>query len=772
MLVAARILICLIALAAPLAASQIAQSPTQNTTQAAQTQQTQTSGQSGGTPPFQAGQGVTAPPAISLLGPAAIRFDASQSHGEAAIRIVSTADRKLVLHAGPLSDKQSKEVVPGLIVLEPAELTLAANVPQTVTAKASGVFVDGDAEFDIFAGPHRVGPVTVTRGPFAVSVAETTPTFQSGRRTALTLRNDSRYAHNLRWMAHLGAHRYCGQSSPNCKDDASNWGVVTIPAKDSQTIHIDPPATWFDGSVIDRPAEVWLSLAPDVAMPKRVQKLNATLVGPYVPWQWLFILTMLFLGAMFSLIVRHWVPNTQRKRDLKEQTRRVRSKIDAFSDDIDYELRAQTRVQGHLLESLRKSAWTVMPHYASVASQCAAGLSMLEKRVDLIEEVDSVYAIERVKWQSCPPPSQIDRVEETLRGALEALKKAHLLEPEFTAITAEIDRARALTNRMGAEDAEFGKDLATRLHAMVNELKSYSDTAPYQDLAASLPGLFRTVTAADANGAALDVSPLRYSLLDYNLSALQICRDYIWLASGAATSEKLTTDIKTALIQHLSRQSWGELRLARLLLKQFRENSYEEQVWQAIQAGDEGIYVVHEPTDLHSLQLVQFRIYFRRSELNWAGAKDLIAPEWQFSDGSRPRGWAISHFFTDRRTSPRKWWERWQRWRAGETPHWIETVAVNFEAPPGVADDKVRRLKAAIQLRLSVRHNGADDPRSRTVSEALGLAVSIFIPLVALMASAKEQLAQNPAGGALMIFLLGFSSDALISVFKQRAAGS
>jgi hypothetical protein len=39
-------------------------------------------------------------------------------------------------------------------------------------------------------------------------------------------------------------------------------------------------------------------------------------------------------------------------------------------------------------------------------------------------------------------------------------------------------------------------------------------------------------------------------------------------------------------------------------------------------------------------------------------------------------------------------------------------------------------------------------------------------------AAAKEQLAQNPAGGALMIFLLGFSSDALISVFKRRATGS
>jgi hypothetical protein len=55
------------------------------------------------------------------------------------------------------------------------------------------------------------------------------------------------------------------------------------------------------------------------------------------------------------------------------------------------------------------------------------------------------------------------------------------------------------------------------------------------------------------------------------------------------------------------------------------------------------------------------------------------------------------------------------------------------------------------------------------VTEALGLAVSVAIPFVTLVTSATAQLAQNPAGGGLTIFLLGFSSDAVIAVFKQRA---
>jgi hypothetical protein len=50
--------------------------------------------------------------------------------------------------------------------------------------------------------------------------------------------------------------------------------------------------------------------------------------------------------------------------------------------------------------------------------------------------------------------------------------------------------------------------------------------------------------------------------------------------------------------------------------------------------------------------------------------------------------------------------------------------------------------------------------------------VSIFVPLVSLVAGAKEQLAQNPSAAALTVFLLGFSSDTLISVFKQRVSSS
>ena len=496
----------------------------------------------------------------------------------------------------------------------------------------------------------------------------------------------------------------------------------------------------------------------------------------------------------------------QRKRELQDQIRRVRSKINGFSDEIDNQVRALARVQVFCFDSLRKSMWTIFPDYAAVAVACARGIARLERRVDLIEELDSVYAIERVKWETSPPPSQIDRVEDRLRGVIETMKKAELSEAEFIAVKSEIDAARAQTERMGTEDPEFGNDLVARRQALRDDLKHF-EAAVYDELKADLPGIFKTLdsagppavtqNASQAESAAAtpraaaaqndappatageSVSALRYRLLDYNLCALAICRDYLWIAESAKGNVGQLSTIRPLLVQHLARQSWSELRRARLLLKQFREHSYESDVWDAVESGDTAMYIVHEPTEVWSYKLVEFRIYFRRSELNWSGARELVTPVWQFSDDCQQRGWTISHFFTDTRSWKGKMLDRWGSWTTGKPSTWGEPIHVTFE---GASVDnsltgkgaeeiaQVRRSALSLPRNVTVQADPSDDRWTRTFSEALGLAVSIFIPLVSLVATAQGQLVQSPAGGALTIFLLGFGSDAIISVFKQRIA--
>ena len=103
-----------------------------------------------------------------------------------------------------------------------------------------------------------------------------------------------------------------------------------------------------------------------------------------------------------SLLVRYWVPNMQRKRDLKDQIRRIQSKIYGLSCENDSTLRALVLVQLNLLDALRKSRATFLPDYATVAAVGAQAAAILERRVEMIEEIDSTYEQTAVKWECTP----------------------------------------------------------------------------------------------------------------------------------------------------------------------------------------------------------------------------------------------------------------------------------------------------------------------------------------------------------------------------------
>ena len=136
-----------------------------------------------------------------------------------------------------------------------------------------------------------------------------------------------------------------------------------------------------------------------------------------------------------------------------------------------------------------------------------------------------------------------------------------------------------------------------------------------------------------------------------------------------------------------------------------------------------------------------------------------------------------SHFFPDTKVG---WWHQLkvyikinvQSWRgkAGATDlpsgAWKRySVKVEFKDRSG------KQVPSTLEpLQVQVQRDPGDDRRIQSVGEVVGLAVSIAVPFLALIAGARDQLAQNPAGAAMTVFLLGYSSESIISVFKQRSA--
>ena len=573
---------------------------------------------------------------------------------------------------------------------------------------------------------------------------------------------------------------------------------------------VPPPAGWFAspgpaflsrlGTFRTRveDASLWLALPNDV--PKKTLPIKANLSGSlYAELIWIVLL--LALGATMSLLVRYWVPNMQRKRDLKDQTRRIRNKIDGISGEIDSTLRALVLVQLNLLDAVRKSIATIFPDYATVANVCAQAAALLERRVEMIEQIDSTYEQAATTWEQSPPPSLVDEVERLLRSAAEVLRKPQPTEADFINAQKFIDQARAINANMGTDDEDFGKKLATRLEAMREELQTLKATETYANFKQKLPGAFRLVEppppgpapdgqSAEAppanNGASrLSVVPNEQrSLVDYDLCALRVVRDFIWLNEGSADPDfrEALKKLEPLLVRHLSHKSWNEVRRAGLLLKEFRENSSEEQVRNAIAAGKDQMFVEYEPKGSHvdngvvtiyARQLVQFRAHFRQSELNWSAARENFSCVWDFGDGHKDeRGWVASHFFPDVRISRRaRFWQAIKGWfsKSGskeESRRWQR-----YEVRVEFVDKNGAPVASTVQpLEIEVTRDPSDDRRTRSVAELIGLAVSIAVPFLALISGARDQLAQNPAGAAMTVFLLGYSSESIISVFKQRAS--
>lgn len=154
-------------------------------------------------------------------------------------------------------------------------------------------------------------------------------------------------------MIQIGPDKHCGPVEGSC-DDVRKWAKVTLQPKEQSVIEVSPPAGWFAnpgpaflsrlGTFRTRveDASLWLAVSNDT--PKRTLPLKANLSGSfYIELVW--IVSLLGLGAMMSLLVRYWVPNMQRKRELKDLTRRIRTQIYGISGEIDSTLRALVLVQ-------------------------------------------------------------------------------------------------------------------------------------------------------------------------------------------------------------------------------------------------------------------------------------------------------------------------------------------------------------------------------------------------------------------------------------------
>jgi hypothetical protein len=418
----------------------------------------------------------------------------------------------------------------------------------------------------------------------------------------------------------------------------------------------------------------------------------------------------------------------------------------------------------------------------------------------LIERIDTARSRLIEFWNRSPPPTLVDQVEGLLDSASDGLLMPRPSPNELGDIAGYIARAMQLADSYrGATnptDGTFGVELLARARVALAEKAKYEEEGPFDfsPLFDSIekqvpPELLQASATSAAPGAAspsvaASLPSRIWSNLDYDLCSLEVWKEFVWLLRAApangtpALGSKAVGALQATLAEHLGRNSWNELRAARHTLKEFRERTTRMDVEAAIAAASSEMYIEREPKRITYPQVVSFRIRFIREELNWASALEHFSPAWSFarkpesaSYGEQGR-WEVSHLYVDER----RWWQVAADWmrrnlllRNSVT---TEPVRVTFRSQE---NDRARQgglIAQTSPLATEVEIDGAGigERRHRLQSEALSLLVSVSVPLLSLIASARENLAQQPGSPGLLVFLLGFGSDTVVAAFRQQPA--
>lgn len=742
----------------------------------------------------------------------------------------------------------------------------------SVGVTVSNVQGEGEAEAPLINDltGAQIGVLRIRRTPFDVAldvplvIGENTQKldFKRGTSTSLVLKNNNFAPYKVRWMMVVNGEKYCGEKTPQKRwsdwwsreswgdwfshwfgSSQSNfcekWGEVNIPPNSKRSVEFTPPGQWFPRyfqSIFKEDVQAsrlrlrlepfdeggmrgTLSPLAEKFLPEKEIPFTANLAF-YSPNTQLISSTIvigfiLVLGGAFSLVVRNWIPNQLRKQDFKEQLAKLAVRTGSLSSQINSNLRVLVRLEPKRLTNLLKSRVIISPDMATVFTQCEKGIKSLERRVGILETIDSTYDRLDTLWASCPPPSLIDKVEQLLSKASQFLRCNDPSEFDFEAAKTLVAEAGLYCDKINASDDKF----AGYLNAKIASLKlgfagddSLKSTGTYPRIHGVLPGPFKILKEKkekQENGNVPSIESDDYTTLDISVLALTMIREYILLYENSSDAElrKGLDDHESEFVKHLGLQSREQLSKARSLLRQMREGIYTTDIEEAIKHKE--IAIEMDPPIAREQHPVRFTARFKRSELNDSAARDNFDCVWDFGTAhelmDKGRLW--------RRSSPPPPNDSGHSLDSSDTKKSPATIAdapnpgVQISSPNNRLDENGDRL---IERGWSVSHyfvhntthhisawfedasgktiGGNEnklilgrsvtptlDPsaqsRDRLKTEAASLAIVLVVALLGLITGAREQVLKlDIVPGLVTVFLLGFSADAIKNLLTQRSS--
>jgi hypothetical protein len=425
------------------------------------------------------------------------------------------------------------------------------------------------------------------------------------------------------------------------------------------------------------------------------------------------------------------------------------------------------------------STWISGPSFDDFAQRVEQGMASLTRKIDFARRLDTSLGRRAIVLGQDVPPTRIALVDRELDAAAETLMRDQLADQDWVYVQQHLEAADKLLH----EPTQDEKDAFQAL--LVQRWKSIAEFFGTTGLSLTVPPSLAGMESAfpteeclpkkgDTDGSQW-VADAGRTRADLQLGALEILRDYLFLAP-ASGSDRRWTKAKDRLTVLCGTPSIENLAAARLVVRELAEGIDVDRILEALRAGEAAIDV--SPQTVRTNEKARFSLKFKDPVLNTAAARQSVLVEWSFQPrpgkppepgasetpaGSSPQsehGWEIYHYFTE----DVAWSEvRVQFYVNGE----LVTKLTQDGQPDGTLlypqtiRPQVRALDTKDWLAAHV---------GRIFPEALQLAASLLVPLATLAVTQSDQ---GASGRWWELVGVGFGSEAIRAILtgKQSQSG-
>jgi hypothetical protein len=449
----------------------------------------------------------------------------------------------------------------------------------------TGVGEPGDFEIELRDNNAAFGvKVKVRSLPVGIKLDGASPdkaelSLVGGQLATIILKNDDPVAYSIAWRLRVNGREICGDN-------------FTIAPKSVGLLSCRPsvslgPATIRDLFKNESTDGHLLLLYPQIAAGKTegvspLQKFPVKASLNYFSsftrqiFGYLVIVLVLIMGGLTSLFLSQALPNRLKRLNIREQLQGIARTTTDLSGQVDSRLQVMLRVERRRLDDLLQTRNTVSPDFAGIVTQCNQGIEKLGSRVGLVQQVDLVLNL--LSQSRGIPPSRVDEIEALLRKATILLGKTQPTDDDLKTASTAISDASSRVDNINQPDPDFGQKLAQRIADLKSNIETnLKEKATFKRISGLLPGPGNALNSVDPTRT---ISPASYTSLDLVVEQMTLIQDYVphFDATVDREASQRLQEREGKLLGYLRAESLDALRLARLLLREMKDDVFPERL--------------------------------------------------------------------------------------------------------------------------------------------------------------------------------------------------